>query len=135
MSRQLALLPPSFLQGVRAQEAVSESHEAIFRLVEAMQAKTAAIVLDVDEGTLSKKKHRKDRNRLGWDEAVKLLVTADREEAKRVIDVLLRYIGCKPPEDAPIADPEEYIRRLEVALDDELAPAAKERVLRKARAR
>jgi hypothetical protein len=131
MKRQMTL---GFSDGVRAQEAVSEAHQAVFDLVDGIQAKAAAIALEIDEATLSKKRTRRDRNRLAWDEAVKLLVIGKRDDAKRVLSILLRYLDCKPAEDAP--PPEDlaaYIERLHSELDDVLAPAAKEKVLRKAR--
>lgn len=134
MKGQLSLLNhqvPSFEEGVRAKEAVDIVHEAAFKLVDSMQAKVAAIVIGVDEGTLSKKRNRKDRNRLALDELARLLVTANREEAKKLLTELLLLINCKSAEDAP---PDEgYAARLEQALEDELSPKARARVLQKAR--
>jgi len=131
---QLSLLNhqvPSFEEGIKAQAAVDLVHEAAFKLVDSMQAKVAAIVIGVDEGTLSKKRTRKDRNRLALDEAARLLVIANRDEAKRFLTELLLLINCKPAEDAP---PDEgYAARLEAALEDELSPKARARVLQKAR--
>ena len=129
MKRQMQL---GFSDGVRAQEAVAEAHEAAFAIVDGIQAKAAAIGLGIDAGTLSKKRTRADRNRLALDELVQLLVMGRREDAKAFVNVLLRLLRCKPAEDAPETDEEVFARFLE-SVSKDMSPERLEYHMRKAR--
>lgn len=123
-----------FGDGLRAQEVCQETERAIVELVDAISLKEAAWRVGVTSPTLHKKLHRQERNQLSLREAVILLASSPAHVARAALEPLVRAVGCELVEAHPLK-PEEELERLMSALDAEMTPAAKERLLRKARIR